>query len=597
VKHASGRLRLVALLSVAVASFVPVGSARAETAEARAAVMLRDKAAANGKVVDRIPSGSKLTMIEMSADGSWARVRTKAGKEGWVPVASIRVRGGRNTAEDEPAEEPRDDEALAKRRQVRPEAWVNRSKYHDDDNKMTVVVPKAELFGRPTSSGTVLGIVRRGEVVTFVRKSADKKWVQIDIGAGELAWVDARAVRSGSDMPRAGEEDEPPRGKPRREEPDEPPPTARRREEPREEPPPRGKQARREDEPPPTRRREEPSPEELRRQDRNRDDEPPPSARRREERREEEPPPQKRQVRREERREEEPREEPPPPRKKKKEVVARDDKPSRPSKPPHGNNYVDVRVRFGFSKNGQQYRTNGTTTTLLTNYEFNTTNLGVGAQLGYSRAIGKFRLHIDGKYLMAAAGAVEYVDKKGAVTRLGILDQNFGAGIAAGGYWDIAGGIDLRLRIGADIWVNQISPSLAPIQISQDITLGMAIGLEFAMPELVYFGGRPFGFRIKGGAIVPGKRLQQPNLLTAPNNSTMGGYFGASIAYGLLTNVKHGQLFLELGYDLGLHFTHFTGQCPPSISETNKVCRDDTVDDANASDVSHLGTVGLYFQY
>jgi hypothetical protein len=380
----------------------------------------------------------------------------------------------------------------------------------------------------------------------------------------------------GADMGRAGEQ------------PEEPPPTARRREEPREEPPPT---ARRREEP-----REEPTP---RRADRERDEEAPPGVRRRDDRRreearrEEEPPPSRRRVA------EEPREENPPPRRRRRETAQREEhekKPSRPPKPPHGNNYVDVRVRFGFAKTGEQYRTNGTSTNLLTNYEYSTTNLGVGAQLGYSRAIGKFRLHIDGKYLLAAAGTVQYTDAKGGLTRLGILDQNFGGGLGFGGWWDIAGGIDLRLRVGADVWVYQISPSNAPISISQNITLGMTIGLEFGMPEVLYFGGRPFGFRLKGGALVPATRMQQPNLKTAPNNSTVGGYFGASIAYGLFTNVKHGQLFVELGYDLSLQFSHYTGVCPATTA-TVRVCRDDTVDDANSSSVAHLGTAGLYYQF
>jgi hypothetical protein len=116
------------------------------------------------------------------------------------------------------------------------------------------------------------------------------------------------------------------------------------------------------------------------------------------------------------------------------------------------------------------------------------------------------------------------------------------------------------------------------------------------MPEVVYFGGRPFGFRIKGGALAPATRMQQPNLKTAPSNSTLGGYAGASIGYGMFAEPKHGQLFVELGYDLGLQFTHYTGVCP-ATTNTSRVCRDDTVDDANSSSIAHLGTIGLYYQY
>ncbi len=186
------RLRFFALLSFFPLALLLPSLAHADTAETRAKVMLRDHPSASAKVVDRLAGAVKLTLIEMNEDGSWAHVRTQGGHEGWVPVASIKMRGAATQSSGDGdsgsgSGGSDDDGALAKRRNVRPEAWVSKSKYHDDDNKMTVVAAKAELYGRPQTGGTVLGLVRRGEVVTFIRKSADKKWVQIDIGAGELA--------------------------------------------------------------------------------------------------------------------------------------------------------------------------------------------------------------------------------------------------------------------------------------------------------------------------------------------------------------------------------------------------------------------------
>src|SRR6185295_16877405 len=106
-------------------------------------------------------------------------------------------------------------------------------------------------------------------------------------------------------------------------------------------------------------------------------------------------------------------------------------------------------------------------------------------------------------------------------------------------------GIDLRLRVGAEVWVNQIQFSSPPLAVSSDILLGMAIGIELALPAVAYLGDRPFGFRIKGGAIVPASRMQQPGALTTPHNSGVGGYVGASLHYGVLTNPKRGQLHIE----------------------------------------------------
>ena len=197
------RTGLFALAFSSLLSLPFASSVCAETGEARGATMVRDHAAASGKVVDRIAVRAKLTILDFSADGGWVHVRTKSGHEGWVPVSTVRTKDGSSAAvaaAEGPAAAVAEDDSLAKRRNVRGEAWVSKSKYHDDDNKMTVVATKAELYGRPVAAGTVLGLVRRGETVQFVRKSADKKWVQIDIGAGELAWVDSRAVRMGADM-------------------------------------------------------------------------------------------------------------------------------------------------------------------------------------------------------------------------------------------------------------------------------------------------------------------------------------------------------------------------------------------------------------
>ena len=606
-KLASVSIRTTALVLVLAGASLSSAPARAETAEARSAAMLRDRPAANGRVVERVPSGTKLQLLEMGEDGAWALVRTKTGREGWIPVASIRTRGGGaptvGDADDGGgAGRDEDDAAIAKRRNVRPEAWVSKSKYHDDDNKMTVVASKAELYGRPQASGTILGIVRRGEVVQFVRRSADKKWVQIDIGAGELAWVDAKAVRMGSDMARANEEppdEAPPPRRAAREERDDPPPPRRRTDE--TPPPPR----RRTDEtpPPPSRRHtDEPSPEDLRRADRDRDEEPPPGMTRRPPQREappeDEPPPRRRERDRDRDRDREEAQSEEPPRRRRRSEPEAEARPGRPKKPPHGNNYFELHVRFGLASSAERVRTNGLATTLLTNYQYGNTNLGVGLALGYARAIGRLRLHIDAKYLLAAAGGVQYRPTPAAVPSiLPVLDQNLGFGVAVGGFFDVAGGIDLRLRLGADIWVNQIAGSNAPLAISSDIVLAMAIGIEFGMPEVLYLAKRPLGFRIKGGALAPGNRMQQPNLHTAVDNSTLGGYAGLSVHYGLLTNVARGQLHLEIAYDFSIAVSHFSGACPPTTSEAARFCRDDTVDDANYSSATHVATIGLYYQY
>ncbi len=571
------RTGLLALAFSSLSLFSTLAAA-AESGEARIATTVRNHAASSAKGVDHLSAGAKLTILDFSPDGNWVHVKTRTGHEGWVPVASVRTAAGGAAAE------PADGDTLAKRRNVRGEAWVSKSKYHDEDTKMTVVATKAELYGRPVAAGTVLGLVRRGEVVLFVRKSADKRWIQIDIGAGELAWVDARAVRMGADMG-----SEPPPREDRDASRDDPAPT-------------------------PSRRTEAKSPADLRQndeRDRRERDERDRAERADRDRRERED----RDRRDRDRRDRDDRD--------RRERAERDrdhdrdrgrdrddDRDERDrderrrsrraeerSKTNHGPSYIDVTLKVGFARVGEVIRTNGMTPNFVANYKQNTTGLAIGAQLGYSRAlVPKLRLHVDLKYMVVALGSVVYTAADQSVTKLQVLDQNIGGGVAVGGLFDVAGGIDLRLRIGVDAWIDAQSASNPPLAISQNVVLGMAIGVQFAMPQPVIVAGRPLGFRLKLGAIAPATRIQQANIITTPHNTTVGGYAGGAVFFGLVDSPRRGQLHLELGYDFSFAFSHFTGACA-STTLTKRQCRDDTVDDANYASAQHIGSLGLYYQY
>ena len=105
------------------------------------------------------------------------------------------------------------------------------------------------------------------------------------------------------------------------------------------------------------------------------------------------------------------------------------------------------------------------------------------------------------------------------------------------------------------------------------------------------------GFRLRlGGALARRSASSSSNLQTTPNNTTLGGYAGGSIFFGLLRELPAtaGSYTSSLGYDFNFAFSHFTGNCPPAGGSTG--CRDDTVTDANYSSVAHVGTIGLYYQ-
>jgi hypothetical protein len=374
------------------------------------------------------------------------------------------------------------------------------------DDEVTVVAPQAELRGRPSMSATVTGLLRRGETALLVRRSADGRWLELDIGAGELAWIDARAVENGH--------------------------VAR---------PPRVRVARLD------------------------------------------PPPEMHRI---DRVDEDARAEPVVERPKTADVEIVRPAPS--PLPPHGNDYFDVHVRLGAATPQHRIATNGVSSTMLPAYEYGATDLAVGAQLGYSRARGRLRVHLDLKYLIATLGAVRYADG----TQLGLRDQNFGGGLAFGGFFPNAGGIDFRVRVGAEGWMTQIATSQAPLAIASEWILGMAAGVEFGMPRLFTLGGRPFGFRACGGGVAPATELQTTGLRTGAHATTYGAYAGGAIQMALLAQPRHGQVSLEARYDYAMLLTTYGGVCDVSGG-----CRDMSVSEGREAFVTHVATMGVYYQY
>src|SRR3954471_14211813 len=118
-----------------VAILFATTAALAASVEIKVRTMLREKPTSAARIVDRLPAGKKVPMIGQSDDGNWVHIRAN-GHEGWVQAAAIKGMRAPGSAGEESAEEAADDEEakpLAKRRGVRPEAWVSKSRYHEGE--------------------------------------------------------------------------------------------------------------------------------------------------------------------------------------------------------------------------------------------------------------------------------------------------------------------------------------------------------------------------------------------------------------------------------------------------------------------------------
>jgi len=574
-------LSLVALATLS-------GAAGAATVEPRVQLLVRERPSSSARIVDRVPAGKKLPLLGRSGDGAWTHVQTGK-KDGWVPSAQLKgnVKARKATMSEEEGDEVADEEEgtrkpLAKRRSVRPEAWVSASRYHDgEDNKLTISATKAELFGRPQSGGSVLGILRRGETVSLVRKSSDKKWCLVDIGGGDVAWIESRTVKpgaaKGAPMPDAAVAEEAPSQLPAKKNKK----FARTEEAPPQEeapPPPPAKVAEREPEPeaappppPPVKKTRKQLAAEKAAEERAsaqadaaRDDEKAPLPERAAV---EEPKPGKRG-------------------KRAVRVASRGDLSGMTASettvtrqaPSHGNNYFGVGVRAGIAILSQRFTSNGTG--LLSNYEANTNALGIAVGLGYQRAIGRyFRLGLDGSYGFAGAAGVRYHSSDGSDPILQVQTHTVDAGLRAGVHISKIGGVDIALRLGGELQLNLIQGS-AKVPLPSDRILGMTIGLALDLPALFYLANRPFGIHAYAGGLVPADRGQTGGLEEGQASSTYGAGFGGSLTYSLYKGLS-----AEAAYTYGFTATHFVGQAR----------RNQTITSADRGSAQHLIGLGLSY--
>jgi uncharacterized protein YgiM (DUF1202 family) len=541
----------------------------ATTVVTKVRLLAREKPSTSARIVDRVPAGKKLPLLGKTADGSWSRVDTGR-KEGWVPSSQLKGKGVAvpvRQADDEGDEEVVR-RPLAKKKGVRAEAWVSSSRYHDDENnKLTVAATKAELFGRPAAGGTVIGVVRRGDIVELVRRSGDRRWCLVDIGGGEVAWIDSKHVRSGAfRAPPADadavEEEAPPPRKAKREV------VVEREPEPQQE---------EEVLPPPT-----PPPVEKKKGKRAKvvvEEPPPPAQEERVASREDETPPLEETKGKKG--------------KKKKLLASRDDDGVRlaareksdaalvatPAES-QGKNFLGVGVRAGVAILSQRFTSNGTGA--LTNYDASTTAFGAQVGAAYIRALGKWvRLGLDGSYAFAGASGVRYRTGDGSTIVLGMQAHTIDFGAQLGLHFNAIGGIDLRARIGGEIAMNLIQGS-AKAPLPSDRIMGMTVGLGLAAPNLLTLANRPFGAHLFGWALVPAQRAQTIGLEEGTKSSTIGATFGGGLSYGLYKG-----LGLEANYAYGFVLTKYAGPAK----------RNTTITSADRGNASHLITLGVSYNY
>ena len=175
--------------------------ALAEMAHTPRQATLRAKPSSSSKSLDKVPADTDLAVLERSPDGKWVKVLF-GDNEGWLPLKELQIIADpAPTPEDVPAgEAPKPDGAKAgaggAATKVRPEVWVEDSRYHaaGAPAHVVVTVPTADLVDRPKEGARKVGQVKKGDRLAISRSSRDSAFYLVELEGGRTAWIATAAV-------------------------------------------------------------------------------------------------------------------------------------------------------------------------------------------------------------------------------------------------------------------------------------------------------------------------------------------------------------------------------------------------------------------
>jgi hypothetical protein len=203
-----------------------------------------------------------------------------------------------------------------------------------------------------------------------------------------------------------------------------------------------------------------------------------------------------------------------------------------------------VGAAAGLAQLDRRYTSTGTGA--LADYGFNSSAVAATMELGYVHRFARGALiGFDFDYAYAGATELRYQASNGAAAALSLQTHALDGALALGFHSRAAGGIDVALRVGAEVMLTVVG-SDARVALPSDRVIGMLAGLGVQLPRLGELRGHPVSLRLSGAAIAPGTRADNAGL-AAGGAPTYGGHFGGDIGVGLV-NRRAGQLRLALAY-------------------------------------------------
>lgn len=117
------------------------------------------------EAITSVQLGAQLTLLGRNSAGTWVRVRTAAGQEGWVSASYLRYDAGINSL-------PVSSTPLAPSYYV---AYINTAALN--------------VRSGPGLNFTAIGLVFDGQMVTMIARDASYGWVKVQTPAGQIGWI------------------------------------------------------------------------------------------------------------------------------------------------------------------------------------------------------------------------------------------------------------------------------------------------------------------------------------------------------------------------------------------------------------------------
>jgi uncharacterized protein YgiM (DUF1202 family) len=219
----------------------------------------------------------------------------------------------------------------------------------------------------------------------------------------------------------------------------------------------------------------------------------------------------------------------------------------------------------------------------LASYQLSTDAVTASVHTSYVRALGRrFRLGFDADYRYVGAANARYRAADGTTPSVGVSAHDASAALVAGVHGEAAGGVDLRLRVGAQMNATMVAGS-PTLDLPSGELIGMNAGLAVDLPRLFFIGSHPLGVAAWGTALTIGRLFE--NISEGRNQSSYGGDFGARLALELWNRRDRGALLVTGGYTYSFCVTRFQGPSQRNPGGTGAVL----------GETQHLITGGLAY--